>query len=147
MARGDNTVFEEFSLDIGSKVHDLDGDTLKVGLIDSTAAPTGADATPRWSDYSANEVGTGGNYVANGATLASSSYTEASGVATLDANNVTWSQNASGFTDAYYAVVYNDTASNDEALCFIDLDGPVSEVAGDVTITWNSSGIITVTVS
>ena len=147
MARGDVTIFEEHSLDLGKGVHDFSSDTLKIGLIDSTAAPTAADATPRWADYSANEVGTSGGYTANGTSLASVSYTEASGVATLDAGNVTWSQDASGFTNAYWGIFYNDDATNDEAFGFIELDGPVSEQAGDVSITWNSSGIMTVTVS
>ena len=57
------------------------------------------------------------------------------------------SQNASGFTDGYWGILYNDTNGTDMAICFIDLGGPVSEVDGDITISWNASGIQTVTVS
>lgn len=147
MAQGDLTVFEEFSLDIGSGVHDFTSDTLKLALIDNTSAPTAADATPTWSDYSANEV-SGTNYTAGGASLSGVTYTEAAGVATLDdTGNVAWSQHASGFTDAYWAVLYNDDAASDQAICFVDLGGPVSLQDGDVTATWNASGILTVTVS
>lgn len=147
MAQGDLTVFEEFALDIGSGVHDFTSDTLNLALIDDTLAPTAADATPRWADYSANEV-SGTGYTAGGAALTGVTYTEADGVATLDdTGNVTWSQNGAGPTDIYYAVLYNDDASNDEAICFIDMGGPVSLVDGDVTVTWNASGILTVTVS
>lgn len=147
MAQGDLTVFEEFSLELGKGTFDFTSDTIKVGLIDNTSAPTAADATPVWGDYSGNEV-SGTGYTAGGATLSGVTYTEASGVATLDdTGNVTWSQNGAGPTDIYYAVVYDDDAASDEAICFIDMGGPVSLQDGDVSITWNASGIVTVTVS
>ena len=147
MAKGDLTVFEEFALDIGKGVHDFSSDTIKVALIDNAAAPTAADATPRWADYSGNEV-SGTGYAAGGATLSGVTYTEASGVAKFDdTGNVTWSQNGAGPTDIYWAIVYNDTASNDEAVCFVDMGGPASLQDGDVSITWHASGILTVTVS
>jgi len=147
MAQGDLTVFEEFALDIGKGVHDFTSDTLKLALIDDSLAPTAADATPAWGDYSANEV-SGTGYTAGGKELTGVTFTEASGVATLDdTGNVTWSQNGAGPTDIYYAVLYNDDAASDQAICFIDMGGPVSLVDGDVTVTWNASGILTVTVS
>ena len=147
MARGDLTTFEEYSLQLGSKFHDLTSDTLKLGIIDNTAAPTAGDATPTWTDYSANEVSTAGGYTAGGETLTTVTFTETGGVATLDADDVVISQNASGFTDGYWGILYNDTNSTDAAICFIDLGGPVSEVDGDITISFNASGINTVTVS
>jgi hypothetical protein len=147
MARGDLTVFEEFALTIGSKKIDFANDTFKVALIDNTAAPAASNATPTWSDYSANEC-SGTNYTAGGYTLTGDSWAEAAGVATFDdTGNVTWSQHASGFTDAYYAILYSDTSTNDDCVCFIDMGGPVSLVDGDVSITWHGSGIFTVTVS
>ena len=143
MATGDLTPFEEATLDIFNGVHNLGSDTIKVGLVDDTVTPTAADATPRWADYSANEVGTGGNYTANGETLSGTGTSEAGGTATFDdSGNISLSQDGSGFTDAYWAIIYNDTATNDEALAFVELDGPVSEQAGPITITWNASGIL-----
>ena len=147
MARGDLTVFEEFSLQLGDSEHDFQSDTLKVGIVDNTITPTAGDATPTWGDYSANEVSTGGGYPAGGITLTSVTYTETGGVATLDAADVSLLQNASGFTDGYWAIVYNDTNATDAAITFVDLGGPVSEVDGPITITWNASGIATVTVT
>ena len=147
MAAGDLTVFEEFALDIGSEMHNLPSDSLKLALIDSTAAPTAADANPVWGDYSGNEV-SGSGYVAGGATLGGVTYTEASGVATLDdTSNVTWSQNASGPTNIYHGVLYNSSEASSAAICYIDMGGPVSLQDGDVSVTWNASGILTVTVS
>lgn len=147
MAQGDWVTFEEFSLDLGSGVHNLASDTLKLALVDDTITPTAADATPRWADYSANEV-SGTNYTAGGYELTGVGYTEAGGVSTLDdTGNVTWSQHASGFTDAYWAILYNDDAAADQAIGFIDMGGPVSLQDGDVTVTWNASGIVTVSVT
>lgn len=148
MARGDFTVFEEFADQLGEEKHNFASDTLKLGIIDNTAAPTASDATPTWSDYSANEVSTAGGYTANGETLSGVTWTEAAGVATLDdTGNISLSQDGSGFTDGYYGILYNDTEATDMAIGFLDLGGPVSEQDGPVTITWNASGILTLTVS
>ncbi len=154
MAQGDVTIFEEFSKDLGNKVHNLGSDTFYIGLIDNTAAPTAADATPRWADYSGNEVSTAGGYTAGGEDVTASvaPYAEANGVGTFKLTSITIAQNGSGFEDAYWGIVYNGTASNDEAVGFVDLGGPVSEKAGAVEIKFDgaSSGsegaFLTVTV-
>ena len=148
MARGDYADFEEAALYFGSGVFDLTSDTIKVGLVDDTITPSADDGTPTWGDYSANEVSTGGGYVADGLTLSGVTFTEAGGVATFDdTGNISLAQDGSGFTDAYWAIIYDDDAASDEAIGFLDLGGPVSEQAGAVTITWNVGGIATVTVS
>ena len=148
MARGDLTVFEEFSKDLGNERHNFGTDTLKMGLITNAITPTANDATPTWGDYSSAQVSTAGGYTNGGITLASVTYTEAGGVATLDAANVSLSQNASGFTNAYWAIIYNYAdLSGLNAICFIDLGGPVSEAAGPISVTFNAAGILTVTVN
>lgn len=137
MATGDLTVFEEFTLEVGSKVHNLASDTLRCGIINNTAAPTAADATPRWGDYSANQIGTGGGYT--GPVALTTTYTEAGGTATLTAQSFTISQNASGQSSVTaWAVIYNDTATNDEAICFIEL-GTIDITAGDTVIKFNNA--------
>ena len=149
MATGTLTLFEEFAGQIGSENHvfTTGGDVIKVGLVDNVVTPTAADATPNWSDYSVNEVGTGGNYTATGETLANQTYTEVAGVANFDADNIDIAQNAAGFTNAYWAIIYNDTNATDMAIGFVELGGPVSEVSGPISINWNASGIFTVTIS
>lgn len=147
MATGTVTVFQEFADQLGKEIHNFSSDTLKIGLVDNTLTPTAGDATPTWSDYSANEVSTAGGYTANGETLASVTWSEAAGVATLDAANISLDQNGSGFTDAYWGIIYNDSAASDDAIAFVELGGPVSEQSGPVAINWNASGILTVTVS
>ena len=152
MATGDLTVFEEFADEIGEKIHALGSDTLTVGIIDNTTPPTAADATPRWGDYSANQIGTGGGYTGP-VDLTGSTYTEANGVATLAANSFTISQNASGQGSVTaWGILYNNTATNDEAIAFIEL-GVIDITAGDLVIKFNNvaSGspgtILTTTVS
>lgn len=147
MARGDFTLFEEFAENIGGGDHDFTSDTLKLGIVDNTLTPTASITTPTWSDFSDNEVATTGGYTADGEILTTVTYTEVDGVATLDADDVSLVQNGSGFTDGYWAILYNSTHASGAAVGFIDLDGPVSEQAGPISINWNASGIFTVTIS
>lgn len=148
MARGDFTVFQEFALQLGQELHTLATDVLKLGIVNATVTPTAGDATPAWGDYSANEVSTAGGYAAGGVSLSGVTWTEAAGVATLDdTGNIALAQNASGFTDGYWGILYNSSAAGSQAIGFLDLGGPVSEVAGPVNINWSASGILTVTVS
>ena len=157
MARGDLTLFEEFANYLGGGFtsqtgmdFENGGDTFKLFIVTSAASVAASATTPAYGDWSANEV-SGSNYTATGATLASQSFNEASGTATFDAADVTWSQasgGTSGFTGAYKAILYDDTVTSpaDPAICFIDLGGPVNNNDGDVTVSWNSSGIFTVAV-
>ncbi len=147
MARSDLIVFEESALQLGNGEHDLSNNVLKLGIIDATITPAADDATATWGDYSENEVATTGNYPAGGITLANVTFTEAGGVATLDADDVALIQQAGGFTDGYWGIIYDDTNATDMALCFIDLGGPISEVDSPIDFTWNPSGIMTVTVN
>jgi hypothetical protein len=152
MATGDVTLFEEFADMIGESIFNFSSDTLKLGIIDNNTPPTAADASPRWGDYVGDEVATTGNYTANGESLTTVLYTEAAGVATLDADSVTILQDAvDGFTLGYWGILYSDTAGNDEAFAFVEMGGPVSEKAGPIVFNWDALGtpgrILTVTVN
>ena len=141
MATGDVTVFDEAKLALLNGTHDLDTDTIKVAICDNTTVPAAGTATPALGDFT--QVGTAGSYVAGGTTL-TISLTEAAGTVTFDAtNNPTWAQHASNDTDAYWGIIYNDTDVSDSAIAFVELGGPVDMSAGDLTITWNASGIFT----
>ena len=144
MARGDVTIFEEalaYMIDGGWET----ADDIKCAVLDDTTTPTASDATPTLGDYT--EVGTGGTYGAGGTSLGTlgACVTEAAGTMTFDsATNPTWAQDASNDNDAYWGLIYNDTDGSDSAIAFIDLGGPVDMSAGDLTITWNASGIFTI---
>lgn len=145
MARGDLTVFEE------AKAKMLSGDWASTdhmycAICDNTTTPVAATATPVIGDFT--QVGAAGTYVTDGTDLGAISalVTEAAGVMTFDsATNPTWAQHASNDVDAYWGIIYNFTDAGKDAIAFVDLGGPVDMQAGDLTITWNASGIFTIT--
>jgi hypothetical protein len=145
MARGDVTVFNE------AKAKMLDGDWASTdhfscAICDDTTTPAAATVTPTLADFT--EVGAGGTYVAGGTDLGALSalVTEAAGVMTFDsATNPTWAQDAGNDVDAFWGIIYNSTDAGNDAVAFVDLGGPVDMTAGDLTITWNGSGIFTIT--
>ena len=144
MARGDLTVFEEAMAKM------LDGnwastDHFYCAICDDTASPTAATATPVLGDFT--EVGDSGTYTTGGTDLGTLAdlVAEAAGVVTIDsATNPTWAQDGSNDSDAYWAVVYNYTDAGKDAFFYVDLGGPVDMSAGDLTVTWNASGFVTI---
>ncbi len=145
MATGDLIVFEE------AKATMLEGDwaasdVFHCAIMDNTTPPTAAFAAPVFSSFT--EVTAAGSYTATGESLGALStlVSEAGGVMTFDSGtNPTWAQNGSNATDAFWAVVYNFTDAGKDALCFIELGGPVDMSAGALTVTWNGSGLYTIT--
>lgn len=147
MALGDNTFFEE-ALDDAFFEGWAAADDIKVALITNGTVPTAGDTTPALGDYT--EVTAGGNYTAGGTSIGAwgTLASEAAGVLTWDsATNPSWAQDGSNPTNAYYAVLYNDTQAGDPAFAFVDIDGPFDMSAGTLTLTWNANGIFRITVS
>jgi hypothetical protein len=144
MAVNDVVVFEEaleYLLDGGFE----SADVIKCAICDNTATPTAAFATPTLASFT--QVGAAGSYTTGGTSLGTlgDAVTEAAGVMTFDsATNPTWAANASNDVDAYWGIIYNDTDATDRAIAFVDLGGPVDMSAGSLTITWNASGIFTI---
>ena len=148
MAAGDITWFDQALLDLGEKIHDLSSDTFKLGLVTSVVTPTGATSDPRWgsgggTNLSTNAVATGTAWTGP-VTLSGVTWTIVSGTPTFDASDPsTIAQDASGFTNARWGVIYNDTDAGKRALCFIDLGSDRSIVTGPLTLTFNASGVLT----
>ena len=152
MARGDLAVFEE------AKAYLIDGDfastdSIRIALITNAVTATAADAVPGMAvgaTTTYTEVTAGGGYTAGGEvldTLANMVTVDVpTGTMTFDDTgaSVTWTQNTASPTNAYQAIIYNNTDTNQRAIAFIDLAGPVDLTAGDLTITWNASGIFTI---
>ena len=156
MAQGTFVLFHEFSESIGDGRIDLDTDTFRVGLTTlqagGTPTITAADAVPTWgaggtTNLAASEVAAGGGYTAGGNTLTSVTWSQTTGTATFDAADTSWTASAGSPTTIKTAVIYDDTATNKDALGFIDMtaDGTtaISLVAGDINIVFNASGIFT----
>ena len=142
MARGDMKWFAQGIMDLGNKLHDLDGDDWRLGLVTNGTVPTKDTAAPHWggtgtTNFATTQVGTGGGYTGP-IVLTGEGWTLTTGGAIYGIDQVSITQNASGFTDAYWGIIYNNTDANKRAIGFIDMGGPVSLVAGNVTITFNS---------
>ena len=60
----------------------------------------------------------------------------------MDCADITLAQDASGFTNGRWGIVYNNTDANKRAVGFLDLGSDRSLVAGSLTITMNASGIL-----
>ena len=147
MATGDFLVFDE------AKAHMIDGgwepaDDIKCAILDNTVTPLVTHAAPALGANGLIEVGAAGSYVAGGISLGNlgTAVTEAAGVMTFDsATNPTWAQDASNDVDAWWGLVYNDTDAANLAIGFVELGGPVDMSAGSLTITWDPSGLFTIT--
>lgn len=144
MATGDIIVFNE------ARAYQLDGgwepaDVMFCAVLDNTTAPLVGDTTPALADYT--QVGVGGIYVAGGVTIGTwgDFVDQTAGTVTFDSvTNPTWAQDAGNDVDAYWGLVYNNTQATDPAWCFVELGGPVDMSAGALTITWNASGLSTI---
>lgn len=119
------------------------GDTIKVAFTTVTYSPTQATDS-FWSTPQTNEV-SGTNYTAGGSALASKTLNLASGTVTFDAADVTFTQNAAGFSNGQIVVLYKDTgtASTSPLIAYDNRGASFGNVAGDLTVQWNASGIIT----
>lgn len=129
---------------LATKKIDVSSDTLKVMLCTSTYTPS--QASHQYKSDVTNEV-SGTGYTAAGASLSSVTHAITSHVWALDAADTSWT---SSTITARYAVVYDSTPSTDATrplICYIDFGADVSSSGGTFQITWDSSGIATITAS
>lgn len=124
---------------------DYTAGTIKVMLTTSSYTPN--QDTHQYKSSVTNEV-SGTGYTAGGATLASKtiSYNTTTNVLTLDAADTVWTTST---ITARYAVVYLDTgtSSTSPLIGYVDFGADVSSTTGTFTLTWDATGIVTVTVS
>lgn len=130
-----------------NKEIDWDSDTIKVALLNNSYNPD-QDAHDYFDDVVAAEV-TGTGYTAGGYTLSNktNTYDPAVNVVILDADDVTW---ASSTITARYAVVYDatpGTAATNPLIGYVDFGADQSSSNGNFTITWDSTGIVRMTVA
>lgn len=127
---------------------DLDGtDDIRCMLVTSVRAPVQATDTDMVT-IDNTEVATGTSYTAGGYQL-TNTITLAAGTVTFDSDNATWVQDASGFTNARYAILYKYTGvpSAETPIAYADLGGDKSIVTGDLTLEMDAAGIFTKTTS
>ena len=119
------TKFYSFVEAVHEKVHNLGSDTLKVLL--TNTAPSLSDTQK--SDIS-GELSTANGYTAGGATITVTSSAQSSGLYTLIASDVSWSASGGSIGPFRWAVVYNDTATNDELIGYIDYGYSITVASG-----------------
>ena len=119
-----------FKVELLTGTHDFTnstGDTFKIALYTSSAT---LDATT--TAYTAsNEVANGNGYTTAGETLTNVTPTSSSTTAYTDFADVTWT--TASFT-ARGALIYNDTASGDPAVCVLDFGADYTATNGDFTV-------------
>jgi hypothetical protein len=119
------TKFYSFVEAIHEKKHNLASDTLKV-LLTNTAPSL---SNTQKSDIS-GELSTANGYTAGGATVTITSSAQSSGLYTLIATDVMWTASGGSIGPFRYAVFYNDTATNDELIGYLDYGYSVTVASG-----------------
>lgn len=107
-------IFNSFKEAINEKVHNLGSDTLKFML--TNAAPSLANTIK--TDIT--EIAAGSGYTAGGTAVAVSSSAQAGGTYSLVLGACVFTAAAGTIGPFRYAVLYNDTATNDELIGFVD---------------------------
>jgi len=102
------------------------GNSFKIALYTSSAT-LGATTTA----YSATNEVSGTGYTAAGAALTNVTPTTSSTTAYIDFSDVSWT---SSTITARGAVIYNDTASGDPAVCVLDFGADKTSTAGTFTV-------------
>lgn len=122
----------------------LSTSTIKCALITSAVAPTQAQTYFDTAGYTQCTGTLSANYT-NGYTLGTKTINTSSLTTTFDAADI--SQASVTTTGIRYLVLYNDTpASNKPLIAYFDL-GSNTDCDGQLTITWNASGIFSVAVA
>lgn len=118
--------FNSFIEAVAEKKHNLGADVLKVYLTNAT--PNAATANVK-ADVA--EIAIGGGY-AGGLTVTVTASSQTGGTYTLAVSlDQTLTGTGSGFGPYTHAVLYNDTATNDELIGFWSFGGSRTIAAGD----------------
>jgi len=118
------TKFQQFVEDLAHGVHNFDSDTIKVALSSAGNAPSASD------DAVLTDITTIAAPAVNSVTLTKSSSGQTSGTYKYIPNDLTMT--ASGDVGPFqYVIIYNDTATNKELICFFDYGSEVTLHAND----------------
>lgn len=108
------TFFNSFKEAEAEKVHNLGSDTLKWML--TNVAPVATNSVK--ADLT--DIAAGNGYTAGGATVTQASSSQTGGTYTLALNSCAFTAAGGSFAAFRYLVLYNDTATNDELIGWLD---------------------------
>jgi hypothetical protein len=130
MAFSGNFMCTSFKVELMQGVHNFTtgtGDTFKLALYDNSASFTAATTA-----YTAtNEVADSGSYAAGGGALTNVTPTSTGTTAFTDFADLSFT---SATITAFGALIYNDTAAGDPAVCVLDFGGAKTSTSGTFTI-------------
>ena len=130
MAFSGNFMCTSFKVELMQAVHNFTastGNTFKLALYDNSASFTAATTA-----YTAtNEVANSGSYAAGGGALTNVTPTSTGTTAFTDFADLSFT---SATITAYGAMIYNDTAAGNPAVCILDFGGAKTSTSGTFTI-------------
>ena len=130
MAFSGNFMCTSFKVELMEGVHNFTtgtGNTFKLALYDDSAAFTAATTA-----YTAtNEVSNSGSYAAGGGALTNVTPTSTGTTAFTDFADLSFT---SATITAYGALIYNDSAAGNPAVCILDFGGAKTSTSGTFTI-------------
>ena len=144
MARGDIRWFAQGLHDLGNAVHNMATADWRMGIVTNATVPAVNTAAPHWggtgtTNFAANEVPAGTAYTGP-IVLTGESWVLTAAGADWRLTNLTIAQDAgSGFTTGHWGIIYNATDANRRAVAFVELGGPVGNVAGAVEFDWSGA--------
>lgn len=135
------TKFNSFVEAAAEKVHNLSSDTLKVMLTNS--APLASNTVKA----NLTEISSGNGYTAGGTAATISSSSQTSGTYKLVLADVVFTASGGSIGPFRYAVLYNDTALNDELIAFWDYGSSITLLAGEsLTVDFDpTNGVLQLT--
>ena len=145
MATGDIKWFAQGLEDLMRARHDVVGNDIRVGIVVAAAAPAVNSPLPHWggtgtTNFATSQVATGTVYTGPIA-LSNKSIGLLGTAPTLRADAVTLPQDASGFTNGAYGIIYNNTDANKRALGYVEINagGTASLATGPLEINWDGT--------
>ena len=141
-----STIYTNAMLNAFSGKINIPADTIKVALLTSSYTPN-QDTHDFFDDVTSYQVSATG-YTAGGATLASKTLVAGTKLVTIDAADTSWT--ITGSVTFRYAVLYDATPATDATrplIALVDFGADQTMNDGTLKITWNASGIVTLTVS
>ncbi len=132
--------FNSFVEAMAEKVHNLGSDTLKVMLTNTIPLATNTVKTD------ITEITAQNGYSAGGTATTISSSAQTSGTYKLVITSVVFTGSAGSFGPYQYAVLYNDTATNDELIGWWNYGSALSTNIGETfTVTFDgTNGVVQV---